>query len=65
MSHMVRLLPMDISFVVREGETVLDAALNNNIAFPNRCQMGSCAMCHVHVPKSLWRDSLSTRATIN
>lgn len=47
MSHMVRLLPMDISFVVREGETVLDAALNNNIAFPNRCQMGSCAMCHV------------------
>ncbi len=47
MSHMVRLLPMDISFVVREGETVLDAALNNNIAFPNRCQMGSCAMCNV------------------
>ncbi len=37
MSYMVRLLPMDISFVVREGETVLDAALNNNIAFPNRC----------------------------
>ena len=26
-------------------ETVLEAALNHNISFPNRCQVGACAAC--------------------
>ncbi len=45
MSHQVHLLPMDVRFQVKEGETVLEAALNNNIRFPHRCQVGACAMC--------------------
>lgn len=45
MSHQVHLLPMDVTFQVKEGETVLEAALNNNIRFPHRCQVGACAMC--------------------
>ncbi|EKO3828433.1 2Fe-2S iron-sulfur cluster binding domain-containing protein [Vibrio harveyi] len=45
MSHQVHLLPMDVTFQVKEGETVLEAALNNNICFPHRCQVGACAMC--------------------
>ncbi|MDF2155830.1 2Fe-2S iron-sulfur cluster-binding protein [Vibrio sp. CAU 1672] len=45
MTHQVRLLPAKVMFEVKEGETVLEAALNNNIRFPHRCQVGACAMC--------------------
>ncbi|MBE3658580.1 ferredoxin [Vibrio navarrensis] len=45
MSHQVHLLPMNVTFIVLQGETVLEAALNNNIRFPHRCQIGACAMC--------------------
>ena len=45
MKHQVDLLPMNVSFVVEEGETVLEAALNHNISFPHRCLVGVCAMC--------------------
>ncbi|HCE2180851.1 TPA: 2Fe-2S iron-sulfur cluster binding domain-containing protein [Vibrio parahaemolyticus] len=45
MSYQVHLLPIDVTFEVKEGETVLEAALNNNIRFPHRCQVGACAMC--------------------
>ncbi|AEX23491.1 MULTISPECIES: 2Fe-2S iron-sulfur cluster-binding protein [Vibrio] len=45
MSHTVLLLPINISFEVEAGETVLEAALNNNIRFPHRCRVGACAMC--------------------
>jgi ferredoxin len=45
MSKEVNLQPGDISFEVQEGQTVLDAALNNNINFPHRCRVGACAMC--------------------
>ncbi|ALR16969.1 2Fe-2S iron-sulfur cluster-binding protein [Vibrio natriegens] len=45
MSHTVLLLPINVSFEVEAGETVLEAALNNNIRFPHRCRVGACAMC--------------------
>lgn len=45
MSHTVFLLPINVSFEVEAGETVLEAALNNNICFPHRCRVGACAMC--------------------
>ncbi|MDV6254213.1 2Fe-2S iron-sulfur cluster-binding protein [Vibrio sp. EA2] len=45
MSHTVHLLPINVSFKVEAGETVLEAALNNNIRFPHRCRVGACAMC--------------------
>lgn len=45
MSHQVHLLPMNVTFIVLQGETVLEAALNNNIRFPHRCQVGACAAC--------------------
>ncbi|ELR64090.1 Ferredoxin [Photobacterium marinum] len=43
--HQIRLLPHDITFSASEQETVLQAALNAGVAFPNRCQVGACAMC--------------------
>ncbi|NOI31119.1 2Fe-2S iron-sulfur cluster-binding protein [Vibrio coralliilyticus] len=45
MSHLVTLQPQNIQFDVQVGETVLEAALNHNISFPNRCQVGACAAC--------------------
>jgi len=41
----VTLLPSNIEFEVLSGQTVLQAALNNNIGLPHRCQVGACAMC--------------------
>lgn len=43
--YQVRLLPRDVTFTTDGEQTVLEAALNAGIAFPNRCQVGACAMC--------------------
>ncbi|MCW8329495.1 2Fe-2S iron-sulfur cluster-binding protein [Photobacterium sp. SDRW27] len=43
--HRIHLLPHDVVFTAGEQETVLEAALNAGVAFPNRCQVGACAMC--------------------
>ncbi|KII78713.1 2Fe-2S iron-sulfur cluster-binding protein [Vibrio renipiscarius] len=45
MASLVTLLPSQVTFEVPAGQTVLEAALNNNISFPHRCQVGACAMC--------------------
>ncbi|WED21784.1 2Fe-2S iron-sulfur cluster-binding protein [Vibrio sp. JC009] len=45
MAQKVTLTPANLEFEVQDGETVLEAALNNNINFPHRCQVGACAMC--------------------
>ncbi len=45
MSHQVILLPQGIEFEVADGQTVLEAALDNHIPFPHRCQVGACAAC--------------------
>ncbi|MGL6262238.1 2Fe-2S iron-sulfur cluster-binding protein [Vibrio sp. WXL210] len=45
MTYKVSLVPDGLSFVAQEGETVLEAALNNNTSLPNRCQVGACAAC--------------------
>ena len=43
--YQVRLLPHDVTFATDGEQTLLEAALNAGIAFPNRCQVGACAMC--------------------
>lgn len=45
MSYRVLIKPSNVEFEVPEQQTVLEAALNNNISFPHRCQVGACAMC--------------------
>lgn len=34
MTYTVRIVPNDRQFIIHSGETVLDAALNQQIAFP-------------------------------
>lgn len=45
MSHVVILQPDNIQFDVQDAETVLEAALRQNVRFPHRCQVGACAAC--------------------
>jgi ferredoxin len=45
MTYTVTLLPSQIQFSVEAGQTVLDAALNQHISFPHRCQVGACTAC--------------------
>jgi len=45
MSGKVTLFPSNDEFYVADGQTILEAALNNNVSFPHRCQVGACAMC--------------------
>ena len=37
--------PSNIEFDVQDGETILQAALNNGIDFPFRCRQGVCTSC--------------------
>jgi ferredoxin len=43
--YQVRLLPYNITFTATKQQTILQAALDAGIAFPNRCQVGACAVC--------------------
>ena len=45
MTYTVQILPEQHEFEVNSEQTVLDAALNNNIIFPHRCRVGACGTC--------------------
>lgn len=45
MSYNITLMSNNQTFCAQGKQTVLDAALNNNIAFPHRCHVGVCASC--------------------
>ncbi|QIL85305.1 2Fe-2S iron-sulfur cluster binding domain-containing protein [Vibrio sp. HDW18] len=45
MMNSVRLLPSEKQFTIHPDQTVLDAALNQQIAFAHRCQIGICTAC--------------------
>ncbi len=45
MTQTVTIMPQLWVFEVSTGQTILEAALNNNYRFPHRCTVGACAMC--------------------
>lgn len=45
MSYQVRVEPSGHVFEVRDGETVLEAALRQGVVLPYSCRNGSCASC--------------------
>lgn len=45
MTFKVELYPKGITFTVEKQQTILEAALSQQIDFPNRCQVGACGMC--------------------
>lgn len=49
MSYQVRLQPSGKTFAVEDGETVLDAAVRQDIALPFGCQSGGCGACRARL----------------
>ena len=49
MSHDVELQPSGKRFVVENDETVLDAALRQEINLPYGCQSGACGACRARI----------------
>jgi CDP-4-dehydro-6-deoxyglucose reductase len=45
MSHQVTIKPSGHQFTVQEGETVLEAAMRENVALPYGCRNGACGAC--------------------
>ena len=45
MSKTVRLMPSEIEFIVNAGQTILEAALSNNINLEYSCSNGRCGQC--------------------
>ncbi|CUT05212.1 2Fe-2S iron-sulfur cluster-binding protein [Candidatus Chrysopegis kryptomonas] len=45
----IRLMPNDIIFTCKPGETILDAALRNKISLPHGCTKGGCGICKIKV----------------
>jgi NAD(P)H-flavin reductase/ferredoxin len=50
-SHGARITPADIEFRVGSKETILQAALNQGIAFPHNCRAGGCGECKCRLVK--------------
>lgn len=49
MSVKVRVEPLGVSFTVKEGQSVLDAALEAKILLPYSCRGGTCSSCMAKV----------------
>jgi ferredoxin len=47
-AHCLRLEPSGKETVVRDGESLLDAALRLGVRIPNSCRKGICGTCFVH-----------------
>lgn len=54
MTYTVRIVPNDRQFIIHSGETVLDAALNQQIAFPHRCRIAPVPLAYVSWLKVRW-----------
>ena len=50
-SHAVRLAPSGVGFTAAPKETLLQAALNQGIAFPHSCRAGGCGTCKCRLVK--------------
>jgi ferredoxin, 2Fe-2S len=46
----ITFLPMNVTFEVAEGESILDIAINNDVPLQHACGgFCACTTCHVHV----------------
>ena len=49
--HAVRIAPANVEFRAQPKETLLQAALNQGIAFPHDCRAGGCGTCKCRLVK--------------
>lgn len=53
----VRILPQDVTLVLEPGQTLLEAALANGIAYPHDCTVGTCASCKTRLKQGRVREA--------
>ena len=49
MSHTVQVDPSGVEITVNDGQTILDAALGQDVALPHGCKGGACGACKCKV----------------
>lgn len=53
----LRILPQDVTIDLRQGQTLLEAALANGIAYPHDCTVGTCASCKTRLKQGRVREA--------
>lgn len=52
----VRITPAEISFIVPAKQTILQAALDQGLAYPHNCRIGSCGSCKTRLVSGQVRE---------
>lgn len=53
----LRILPQDVTIDLTPGQTLLEAALANGIAYPHDCTVGTCASCKTRLKQGRVREA--------
>src|SRR5690606_23738553 len=53
----VRILPQGVTITVDPGQTLLEAALANGVAYPHDCTVGTCASCKTRLKQGSVREA--------
>jgi NAD(P)H-flavin reductase/ferredoxin len=53
----LRILPQDVTIELGKGQTLLEAALANGIAYPHDCTVGTCASCKTRLKQGRVREA--------
>ncbi|SFN24248.1 2Fe-2S iron-sulfur cluster-binding protein [Marinobacter pelagius] len=53
----LRILPQDVTITMAPGQTLLEAALANDIPYPHDCTVGTCASCKTRLKQGRVREA--------
>jgi p-cymene monooxygenase electron transfer component len=53
----LQVLPQGVTVDIAPGQTLLEAALTNGIAYPHDCTVGTCASCKSHLKQGRVREA--------
>lgn len=53
----LRILPQDVTIELGQGQTLLEAALAHDIAYPHDCTVGTCASCKTRLKQGRVREA--------
>ena len=53
----LRILPQDVTIELGQGQTLLEAALANGVAYPHDCTVGTCASCKCRLKQGRVREA--------
>ncbi|VWC94346.1 MULTISPECIES: 2Fe-2S iron-sulfur cluster-binding protein [Burkholderia] len=53
----LRILPQDVTIEIGQGQTLLEAALAQGVAYPHDCTVGTCASCKTRLKQGRVREA--------